>query len=326
MTRKVLSCIATCFLLSCSIYAQGKWNDELHCKNGNVIKGIITELNLNKNLKIQTADGNIFVYKMEEIESIQANPKRTSGDEILCKNGTLLIGVITELLPGDKVKIKTADGNIYAYKIEEVESINKSSKNNSINTNANNTKFELLEIYSLSGAIPIGDFSDVVSTGFGFSGKVCKKTNGIGFYVGTEINLHRLNSDYKQTIEDMGGKGITGLTYMLTGFLGAAYNTNGSFFANAGLGFGAILASQDGRMSYGSRSYYYSSQTSGGAFAFQVGAGFKISFFYIGLEYVNYNIFGMKIKTKMSVDRTEYSTTKSEIEASTIAIRVGLIF
>jgi hypothetical protein len=44
--------------------------DGVYLKNGSVIKGIIVEQVPNVQIKIQTKDGNIFVYKFEEIEKI----------------------------------------------------------------------------------------------------------------------------------------------------------------------------------------------------------------------------------------------------------------
>ncbi|RPI06906.1 MAG: hypothetical protein EHM64_01270 [Ignavibacteriae bacterium] len=56
-------------LLSVSaVFAQTK--DVVQLKNGSVIKGTILEMIPDKTIKIQTADGNIFVYNMTEVEKI----------------------------------------------------------------------------------------------------------------------------------------------------------------------------------------------------------------------------------------------------------------
>ena len=44
--------------------------DIVYLKNGSIIKGMIIEQTPNVSLKIQTRDGSIFVYKMEEVEKI----------------------------------------------------------------------------------------------------------------------------------------------------------------------------------------------------------------------------------------------------------------
>lgn len=44
--------------------------DVVYLKNGGVIKGMIIEQTPNVQIKIQTKDGSIFVYKFDEIEKI----------------------------------------------------------------------------------------------------------------------------------------------------------------------------------------------------------------------------------------------------------------
>lgn len=60
------------FLLffSISAIAQQNYDDVVYLKNGSVIRGVIVEQVPNVSLKLQTKDGNIFVYKMEEVERI----------------------------------------------------------------------------------------------------------------------------------------------------------------------------------------------------------------------------------------------------------------
>ncbi len=42
----------------------------VYLKNGSVIRGVILEMTPDKTIKIQTTDGNIFVYQMAEVEKI----------------------------------------------------------------------------------------------------------------------------------------------------------------------------------------------------------------------------------------------------------------
>lgn len=51
-------------------YSQSNSLDVVHLKNGSIIRGIIIEQVPNQSIKIQTRDGNIFVYKIEEVEKI----------------------------------------------------------------------------------------------------------------------------------------------------------------------------------------------------------------------------------------------------------------
>ena len=61
--------LAAVILLSVTaLVAQTK--DIVYLKNGSVIKGMILEMIPEKTIKIQTADGNIFVYNMSEVEKI----------------------------------------------------------------------------------------------------------------------------------------------------------------------------------------------------------------------------------------------------------------
>lgn len=46
------------------------FKDVVYLKNGSVVKGIIIEQIPNESLKIETGDGSIFVYKMNEVEKI----------------------------------------------------------------------------------------------------------------------------------------------------------------------------------------------------------------------------------------------------------------
>jgi len=49
--------------------------DVVHLKNGSIIKGIVTEIIPSETVKIETADGSIFVYQFDEIQSITKEEK-----------------------------------------------------------------------------------------------------------------------------------------------------------------------------------------------------------------------------------------------------------
>ncbi len=65
--KKLLLLVALCF---CASVASAQTIEIVHLKNGGRIRGIITEQIPNEQLKIQTSDGNIFVYSFDEIEKI----------------------------------------------------------------------------------------------------------------------------------------------------------------------------------------------------------------------------------------------------------------
>ncbi len=72
-------------LLAGSSRAQGNLQDVVYLKNGSIIRGIIIEQVPGKSLKIETHDGSVFVYNMDEIEKMtRERPKRdleTTDDE-----------------------------------------------------------------------------------------------------------------------------------------------------------------------------------------------------------------------------------------------------
>ena len=67
--KKVFSLLLLVAALFCgSVLAQNNMKDVVYLKNGGVVRGIIVEQVPGVSIKIQTADGNIFVYKIEEVE------------------------------------------------------------------------------------------------------------------------------------------------------------------------------------------------------------------------------------------------------------------
>jgi len=67
-TLRLIYLAAIIILSVTALIAQTK--DVVHLKNGSVIKGSILEMIPEKTIKIQTTDGNIFVYNMSEVEKI----------------------------------------------------------------------------------------------------------------------------------------------------------------------------------------------------------------------------------------------------------------
>ncbi len=65
--KKLLLVVALCL---CTSVALAQTIEVVHLKNGSRIRGIITEQVPNKHLKIQTSDGNLFVYTFDEVEKI----------------------------------------------------------------------------------------------------------------------------------------------------------------------------------------------------------------------------------------------------------------
>ncbi len=67
--KKILVLMVFAFI-SMSTFAQDTYRDVVYLKNGSVLRGTITEQHPNVSIKLETADQNIFVFRMEEIEKI----------------------------------------------------------------------------------------------------------------------------------------------------------------------------------------------------------------------------------------------------------------
>lgn len=62
-------CLAVMVFVVSVIQAQNL-QEVVYLKNGSIVRGVIIEQIPNKSLKIQTADGSIFAYQMDEVEKI----------------------------------------------------------------------------------------------------------------------------------------------------------------------------------------------------------------------------------------------------------------
>lgn len=70
MIKRLFVIIAILFA-GFALNAQEQMRDVVYLKNGGITKGIIIELNPNESLKVQMADGSVFVYKMDEVERVE---------------------------------------------------------------------------------------------------------------------------------------------------------------------------------------------------------------------------------------------------------------
>ena len=69
MKKKFLITMFAC-LMATIVFAQSNYQDVVYLKNGSIIRGVIIEQVPNESLKIETADGNLFVYKIDEVEKM----------------------------------------------------------------------------------------------------------------------------------------------------------------------------------------------------------------------------------------------------------------
>lgn len=68
-------------LITTVSFGQSNYQDVVYLKNGSIIRGVIIEQVPNKSIKIETADRNVFVYQMDEIEKL-AKENATQGKSV----------------------------------------------------------------------------------------------------------------------------------------------------------------------------------------------------------------------------------------------------
>ena len=67
-------------------FGQNNYQDVIYLKNGSIIRGIIIEQVPNKSIKIETADRNVFVFQIDEIEKFTKEPTKLNNN--VTKNKT----------------------------------------------------------------------------------------------------------------------------------------------------------------------------------------------------------------------------------------------
>lgn len=67
--KKIL--LSVLFVLSTIlVFGQNGYQDVVYLKNGSIIRGILIEQVPNKSIKVETADGSVFVYQIDDVEKI----------------------------------------------------------------------------------------------------------------------------------------------------------------------------------------------------------------------------------------------------------------
>jgi hypothetical protein len=104
--------------------AQGNMEDVVYLKNGSIIRGIIIEQVPNVSLKLKTSDGNLFVFRIEEVEKItkeqtaaktrgrdaEPSPAPSFGDGEIKQKGYSMIAEICPSIGIDDMDGKTSIG------------------------------------------------------------------------------------------------------------------------------------------------------------------------------------------------------------------------
>ncbi len=100
MQRFILLTCLTAFVMASPAFAQ-QMEDVVHLKNGGLVRGTIIEQIPGESLKIQTRDGNVFVYTMDEIAKMSKEPvMRTRGHIGANKKNPWIAFGLSLLIPG----------------------------------------------------------------------------------------------------------------------------------------------------------------------------------------------------------------------------------
>ena len=122
MLRFILVSSLTAFALASQVCAQ-QMEDVVHLKNGSVIRGMIIEQVPDESLKIQTQDGSLFVYTMDEIAKASAK-----NQVVYLKNSSVIRGATIEQTLGVSLKVQTQDGSLFVYTMDEIARMAKEPK------------------------------------------------------------------------------------------------------------------------------------------------------------------------------------------------------
>lgn len=78
-------------------------------------------------------------------------------DVVYTKTGSIVRGTIIEQIPGVSLKIRTSDGSIFSYKMDEIEKISKETLSEEVKTSTSKKKYALK--LGFVGGVNIGDLS-----------------------------------------------------------------------------------------------------------------------------------------------------------------------
>lgn len=104
--------------------------ETVHTKNGSIIVGVVTEEN--GKINVRTNGGNVFVYDTTDVQKITRDCK-SDIQTVFMKNGAIIKGCVIERKLGKSISVRTNDGNILNYDIEDVQFISDGEKNKKSN-------------------------------------------------------------------------------------------------------------------------------------------------------------------------------------------------
>ena len=96
MKRTILFLV--CLMGMTFAFAQGNMQDVVYLKNGSIIRGEIIEMVSGETVKIQTADGSVFVHDLVDVESFVK--EQSKGTTVFKKKSPWLSGGLSCFMPG----------------------------------------------------------------------------------------------------------------------------------------------------------------------------------------------------------------------------------
>ena len=159
-------------------------------------------------------------YQTQNQRTVQPNQYGQYQDVVYLKNGSMIRGVIIEQVPNRSVKMETADGNIFVFQMDEIETISKAPVQTQRTAQANQYQREYATHFSqfhAGLAFPSGKFSDgnssnpdwangrgFAATGFTIGYKYYGSASAQNLYwvFGIEAFYNDLNSDFKDATEN----------------------------------------------------------------------------------------------------------------------------
>lgn len=213
---------------------------------------------------------------------------------VYLKNGSIINGIIIEQIPNESLKLQTADGSIYVYKMSEVERITKEAttlKYNEFSSNpmAHNT-YSIAKGYKgfvdLGYAIGVGDWGldrVEISTAHGYQFNPYLFVGagfGVNYYTDAELcnipvfaNLRAnlLNAKITPFVDVKIGYSVVDIEgFYFAPSIGCRFGLTRRMAINLGVGY----AMQKAEIFYTSGNYYYYDMINSGAIDFKVGFEF----------------------------------------------------
>ncbi len=98
-------------------FTQQVMQDVVYLKNGSIIKGIIIEQVPNKSIKVQTADGSVFVYTFEEIEKMTKETNNNVSNNNVSKPLNTKTSKYTGIIEGNYLfYVGSGGGSLYGFR------------------------------------------------------------------------------------------------------------------------------------------------------------------------------------------------------------------